>query len=161
MLAAKNGEKLSFVDVIVRDSGQRKYVVGVYADEQSRRNANAYVYHNFLGTPNATDILAVLGEGWVAEPDLPLLSTVPSSVTAWQIRRWLVLNGYTMSQIDDIITAIPDAAQREAVRVDWEYAPYVERDHPMLVPMAAELGLSEQQLDDAFRDAEKILSHSN
>ena len=156
MLAARNSEQIAYVDVADDTPGRRMYLVGVYANEAARLSTGQAVHHEFKGTPNATDILAVLGDGWVAEPDLPLVSSVPATVTAWQIRRWLVINGYTMAQIDAIISAIPDAAQQEAVRVDWEYAPYVERTHPMLVPMAAALGLDEEALDDAFRGAEKL-----
>jgi hypothetical protein len=40
--------------------------------------------------------------------------------------------------------------------VEWEYAPYVERSHPMLVPLAATLGLTEEQVDQAFVEAATI-----
>lgn len=79
---------------------------------------------------------------------------VPESVTAWQIRRWLLSQGILLSQVDAAIAAIPDAAQREAARVDWEYAPYVERSHPMLPLMAAALGIAD--LDAAFAEAAQI-----
>ena len=81
---------------------------------------------------------------------------VPQSVTARQIRLWLVSHGVSMSAVDAAIDAIPDATQREMVRVEWEYAPYVERSHPMLGPLAAALGLSEAQVDAAFREAATI-----
>lgn len=78
---------------------------------------------------------------------------VPQSVTARQIRLWLVSHGVSLSAVEAAIDAIPDALQRELVRVEWEYAPYVERSHPMLVPLAAALGMSEAQVDAAFREA--------
>jgi hypothetical protein len=61
-----------------------------------------------------------------------------------------------MAAVDAAIDAIPDAAQRDSVRVEWEYAPYVERAHPMLVPLAAALGLTEEQVDQAFVEAAGI-----
>jgi hypothetical protein len=42
------------------------------------------------------------------------------------------------------------------VRVEWEYAPYVERSHSMLIPLAAALGLTEEQVDQAFIEAAGI-----
>lgn len=81
-------------------------------------------------------------------------SPVPPSVTAWQIRRWLISHGILLAQVDAAIAAIPDAAQREAAKVDWEYAPYVERSHPMLPLMAAALGIAD--LDAAFVEAAQI-----
>jgi len=81
---------------------------------------------------------------------------VPQSVTARQIRLWLVSHGVSLSAVEAAMDAIPDAMQREMVRVEWEYAPYVERSHPMLVPLAAALGLSEAQVDAAFREASTL-----
>jgi len=77
----------------------------------------------------------------------------PATVSARQIRLWLLGKGVSMSAVDAAIDALPDAAEREAVRVEWEYAPYVERAHPMLVPLAVALGLTEEQVDQAFVEA--------
>ena len=87
-------------------------------------------------------------------PDLT--PPVPASVSARQIRLWLVRNGVSLASVDAAIDAIPDQLQRDSVRVEWDYAPYVERSHPMLVPLAAALGLTEQQVDQAFIEAGSI-----
>jgi hypothetical protein len=87
-------------------------------------------------------------------PDLT--PPVPESVSARQIRLWLVRNGISLSQVDAAIEAIPDQLQRDSVRVEWDYAPYVERTHPMLVPLAQALGLTEAGIDDAFIQASTI-----
>lgn len=88
-----------------------------------------------------------------AEPSPP---SVPANVSARQIRLWLIQRGVSMAAVDAAINALPDAAEREAVQVEWEYAPYVERTHPMLVPLAAALGLTEEQVDQAFVEASTI-----
>jgi hypothetical protein len=85
-----------------------------------------------------------------------LTPPVPESVSARQIRLWLVRNGVSLSQVDAAIDAIPDQLSRDSVRVEWDYAPYVERAHPMLVPLAAALGLTEAQVDQAFVEASVI-----
>jgi hypothetical protein len=85
-----------------------------------------------------------------------LTPPVPESISARQIRLWLVRNGISLAQVDAAIDAIPDQLQRDSVRVEWDYAPYVERTHPMLVPLAAALGLTEQQVDQAFVEAATI-----
>lgn len=82
-----------------------------------------------------------------------LTPAVPGSVSARQIRLWLVRNGISLAAVDAAIDAIPDQLQRDSVRIEWDYAPYVERSHPMLVPLAAALGLTEQQVDRAFIEA--------
>ena len=79
-----------------------------------------------------------------------------SSVSARQIRLWLVSHGIGLAAVESAIDALPDAVQREAVRVEWEYAPYVERNHSMLVPLAESLGLSEGQVDMAFVEAARL-----
>lgn len=83
---------------------------------------------------------------------------VPPTVTisARQIRIWLIRQGIALATVDAAIAAIPDQMTRETVRVEWEYAPYVERSHPMLIPLAAALGLTEAQVDQAFIDAVTI-----
>jgi hypothetical protein len=81
---------------------------------------------------------------------------VPESVSARQIRLWLINNGIQLNQVENAINNIEDLIIRETVKVEWEYAPYVERNHPMLVPLAQALGLSESQVDQAFREAVNI-----
>lgn len=81
------------------------------------------------------------------------LSPVPASVSARQIRLWLVTNGISLATVDATIDSIADATTRDTVRVEWDYAPYVERSHRFLVPLAAALGLDEAGVDQAFREA--------
>jgi|AACY02.3.fsa_nt_gi hypothetical protein len=150
MVIATNSPALAVVVTV----GDRKYTVCTYEDEAAYRSSTPDNTYTFTGTPNAADVLAALPSGWAADPDAPAQPSVPSTVTAWQIRRWLLSNGYTLAQVSSVIDAIPDAAQREAVRIDWEYAPYVERTHPMLEPLAAAIGIDD--LDAAFVAAERI-----
>lgn len=100
-------------------------------------------------------IATLVRKGWeVFTPDpVPESIAIPQSVTARQIRLWLVSHGVSLAAVDAAIDAITDATQREMVRVEWEYAPYVERSHPMLVPLASALGLTAAQVDAAFGEA--------
>jgi hypothetical protein len=85
-----------------------------------------------------------------------LTPAVPESVSARQIRLWLIQHGVSLAQVEAAIASIPDQLQRDSVQVEWEYAPYVERAHPMLIPLAAALGLTETQVDQAFIEAAGI-----
>lgn len=95
-----------------------------------------------------------LPEGWQRVPEATL--PVPPTVSARQIRLWLVGHGVSLATVEAAIDSIPDQTTRDMTRVEWEYAPYVERTHPMLLPLAAALGLTEQQVDQAFREAVNI-----
>lgn len=91
------------------------------------------------------------GAAWVTPTP-----AAPTTVSARQIRLWLVRHGISLTQVDAAIESIPDQLTRDSVRVEWEYAPYVERSHPMLVPLAQTLGLTEAQVDQAFLEASQI-----
>jgi hypothetical protein len=82
--------------------------------------------------------------------------SVPASVSARQIRLWILRQGISLAAVDAAIDAIPDQLQRDSVRVEWDYAPYVERSHPMLIPLAEALGLTEAQVNQAFVEAAGI-----
>lgn len=85
-----------------------------------------------------------------------LTPPVPESVSARQMRLWLIRHGISLAAVDAAIDAIPDQLQRDSVRVEWDYAPVVERSHSMLIPLAAALGLTEAQVDQAFIEAATI-----
>jgi hypothetical protein len=106
----------------------------------------------------ASDPEALAASGFVVtertpEDDIEPTPPPPATVSARQIRLWLLRQGISLAAVDAVIDAIPDQLQRDSVRVDWDYAPYVERTHPMLVPLAASLGLTEAQVDQAFVEA--------
>jgi hypothetical protein len=110
----------------------------------------------YLGVIDGLHIWEVRDESGVVigtNQSADLTPPVPDSVSARQIRLWLVRHGISLAAVDAAIDAIPDQLQRDSVRVEWDYAPYVERSHPMLVPLAAALGLTEQQVDQAFIEA--------
>lgn len=66
-------------------------------------------------------------------------------ISAWQARKALTAAGLRQ-QIEDAIAIAP-----LDVRDAWEYATEFRRNDPVLVGMAAQLGLTDEQLDDLFR----------
>lgn len=158
-------------EAVITAIWENGWTVSMFDSFDSYRNCQPPAeVRTFQGTPNRRDMLAawpgwtprVRDDGtWAVLPDstddLPELPAVPASVTARQIRLWAVrhLPG-GLAAIDAAIDGIPDSQAREECRVEWEWAPYVERSHPMLVPLAAALGLTEAQVDDAFREASTI-----
>jgi hypothetical protein len=90
------------------------------------------------------------------DPNTPSISNNYPKVSARQIRLWLIQNGINLQSVYDVINAIEDPALRDSVAVEWEYAPYIERSHPMLIPLAQSLGLSEIDIDRAFIEASTL-----
>jgi hypothetical protein len=89
-------------------------------------------------------------EQWVLEPAPPV--PVPQSVTMAQARLAL-LYANLLQQVDAAIDAIPDAIQREAARVQWEYETVVSRSSDLVTGLGAALGLTDEQIDNLFRTA--------
>jgi hypothetical protein len=94
-----------------------------------------------------------LPENWqkFVEPNI-----VPQSISARQIRLWLIKNGFSLSDIEIAINSIQDQAVRDMTLVEWEYAPYVERNHPMVSAIANALGLNNEQIDTSFIEASRL-----
>ena len=86
------------------------------------------------------------GEPLVIQPLLPKVA----SITATQIRLWLYRNGIDISQA---ISAIQDDKERGEAMILWEYAPYIDRDNPLVTAIAAAIGMSPEQVDAAFAEA--------
>jgi hypothetical protein len=77
-------------------------------------------------------------------------------ISARQIRLWLLQNGISLQMVNDAISSIEDTFLRDSVSIEWEYAPYIERNHFMLIPLAQALGLTEQDIDRGFIEAFNI-----
>ena len=92
------------------------------------------------------------------EPVLPPEPGLPPEpkISARQVRLWLIGKGVSLSLVEQAIDGIEDSILKEKTRVEWEYAPYIERSHPMLVPLSLILGLTEQDIDEAFVEAIKL-----
>lgn len=91
---------------------------------------------------------------WIDEQ--AALAICPESVSARQIRLWLVSKGISLQQIDNAIAGIADERLRDTTRVEWEYAPYCLRTHDMINAIGAALGLTPAQIDNAFREASQL-----
>lgn len=77
----------------------------------------------------------------------------PEFVSATQIRLWLIENGYNLQDIENSIDAVEDEKTRLALKAQWEYAPYIERNHPFVGVIGSMLGLTSEQVNQAFTEA--------
>jgi len=88
---------------------------------------------------------------WVPTPVIP-----PQTISARQIRLWLIDNNISLTSVEAAINTIIDEKLREKTLVEWEFAPYVERDHPLLDTLGEALGLTSEQIDAAFVAASQL-----
>lgn len=82
--------------------------------------------------------------------------STPPTISATQVRLWLVRAGIPLNAVSASIDAIADPQTREETRVQWEYAPYLERNHPVVNAIGEALGLDSEQIDKAFLEASLI-----
>lgn len=87
---------------------------------------------------------------------IPLPIIVPETISARQIRLWLIGNNISLASVEAVINSIEDVQLRERTLVEWEYAPYIERNHPLLEALASNLGLTNQQIDQGFIDGSQL-----
>lgn len=89
--------------------------------------------------------------GMLAESALP----VPPTITARQARLVLAKNGL-LSEVERAIGDIEDTEARQVAGIEWEYAAYLERHAPWLTHMAAQLGMSDADVDAMFIQGETL-----
>ncbi len=77
---------------------------------------------------------------------------VPETITAVQIRKWLVARGVTLDSVDAAIAALPEDV-RINTQIEWEYNTEISRSSSMLAQMAAGFGMDSHAIDQAFIDA--------
>jgi hypothetical protein len=106
-----------------------------------------------IGIVDGLDTWEVVNEeGVVVGLNQSISAAVPDSVTAVQIRLWLVAHGITLEQVADAIAALSEET-REATRIEWEYSGTIHRNSSTLVAMAASFGMDSAAIDAAFTEA--------
>lgn len=82
-------------------------------------------------------------------------ASVPASVTRRQAKQALLLKGL-LANVQPAIAAIPDAAQRAMIQIEWDDSQVFDRDRPALIALGSALGLSDIQLDNLFIEASQL-----
>lgn len=142
-------------------SNGNSYVDGVTDPELVTTVGNGW-HVSWIGTEYSEYILACQNHNIIprnSNPDIPSISTIQLSndkLSARQVRLWIVKQGISLKAVEDAIQNIEDPVIRDNVSIEWEYAPYIERNHPMLNPLAQSLGLSEADIDRAFVEGSSI-----
>ena len=79
---------------------------------------------------------------------------VPQIIPNWSLRAQLQIIGL----FDNVQTMIDNLTGTEKIVAvqQWEYGNQVERNHPLVIQIGTELGLTSQQIDQIFTDANNL-----
>ena len=75
------------------------------------------------------------------------------ALTRRQFRLALVINGYSLADIETLIEQIPDEMQKQIIKIEWQNATTFTRTSPGLLAMADLIGLSTGQVDALWSQA--------
>lgn len=95
--------------------------------------------------------LAWLAEGNTPSPYVPPPEPVPQQVPMWAVRT-VLQNDNLFDQAQSLITASSDNALKNI----WEYGNFAVRNSNAINSLATSLGLTSEQVDQMFRDANNI-----
>ena len=104
--------------------------------------------------PEYLDYKQWLADGGVPLPPEPARPHVPASVTMRQARLALLGAGL-LASVDAAIDSLP-SPQKEAARIEWEYATEVQRSSGLVPMMVVALGLDDAALDALFIEADGL-----
>lgn len=111
--------------------------------------ANAPLAANWVPAGSAR-----IGDQWDGESFVTPATAdpVPEVVTPRQAKIALLQAGL-LDDVEAGIEAIADPAIKRLAQIEWEYAQEVRRDWPLLNQLAADMGMTDEQLDELFRAA--------
>ena len=75
------------------------------------------------------------------------------TLTARQFRLGLVASGISPSQIDFIISQMPNGPDKDTAEIEWEYATTFKRTHPLIDTLSAALNLTPESVDTMWTNA--------
>lgn len=80
----------------------------------------------------------------------------PKEVSPWQLQTWLLQKkGVAPADIEGLLGALPGQARTQAL-IDWTKAATYRRDHHLIDQLGASLGMTPQDIDQAFREASQL-----
>lgn len=120
-------------------------------------------FHDFTAPPEQEGSHAVMTwQGWILaegpippdpQPEIDLQNWRNSATCTPFQGRMALINGGLMSQVEAIIA---DPSTPEETKVAWEYAIQWRRASPLIENLGAALGLTAEQIDDLFKEAQTI-----
>lgn len=106
---------------------------------------------DWLNTSNNSEYIAWIAEGNTPLPYVPPPPTIPQQVPMWAVRTVLQNDG-----LFDHAQALIDSSTDNALKNVWEYGNFADRNSSAINSLAAALGLTSDQVDQMFIDANNL-----
>jgi hypothetical protein len=74
--------------------------------------------------------------------------------TPKQFRLAMIEFGIDPDFVTNMLQSIPDEMERKIAIITWEYAVYIEKNHPLILQFANVLGVDRVQLNNIFKRAQ-------
>ncbi|RAZ49210.1 hypothetical protein [Campylobacter hyointestinalis] len=105
---------------------------------------------------NATHVKPETKELYKLEPEeLVIQEPKIDKITLRQTK--LILNQMgLLSQVETYINSIENEQLKATAKIEWEYANEVERTNPLIATLQTGLNLSDEQVDNMFKQASKL-----
>ena len=129
---------------------ERKYYKDGVEAPQQKETENGIIY-NYNSEANHDMLIA---DGYEINED-DEIEPVPQSLTSRQLRLQWVLSGHDLATIQVAINQLPEPHKTQA-QINWEYAGNFERNNELLCAVADALGISQEELDNIFRDGSSL-----
>lgn len=84
----------------------------------------------------------------------PITNIVPQTISLWSFRTMLLLRGL-IDQVQSLIDNLPEP-EKSVANIQWEYGNYIDRNHPLINQLGTQLGLTSEQIDNIFIEADKL-----
>lgn len=152
-VARETNSSFAVGELVVGDYRLYEYAPEPEYDAATHRIEPSNTVTKRTGQPwlRAWDVIALTP----AEIEAAHRARVPQSVTRRQARQALLLAGL-LDNVQPAINAIPDPVQRGMAQIEWDDSQQFERKRPLLVSLAAGLGLGEEALDNLFIQAAQL-----
>jgi hypothetical protein len=124
---------------------ERKFVA--YGDQ--------FVFEDGGSLPTQAQLNATRAQALAAWDAQQKVLKAPPPVTRRQLKRWLLAQNL-LPQVPQLIAAITDENARAEAQIDWEDASVFEVTNPLVINFATALGLSNDQLNEAWVEAALI-----
>lgn len=132
-----------------------------YAGIESLKYEPPAVQENQIAVPSIIEFVdGVWTQQWEIRLGTPeelaaMKPTVSTTVTRRQARQALLLRGM-LDKVPAAIQRISDETQRALAQIEWEDSQTFERHRPLVVEIAAAIGLDDAGLDALFIEAARL-----